>query len=403
MKKTQKKKRIRVETRDKYECDNCDYETTIKKDFEGHLNRKISCEEKIHKCNACNKIFTRAESLNYHIEHEVCKKKTNIKQKINIKGNIKGNNNNNNINVGRDLIINLCPFGEEDPNDLSNKFYKKIVPKGLAALQSFVKAMYFNKNLPAHHTICISNYNKKTLQIFENDEWVTKQSEELSDTIDRMYMLLRDQYKAFEKKPKKYGLNENDLDKIKEFINEYQDQKDDVHKGIIPILYNKRRLPLEAKKRYEKQHGKKIHVDNDDDNSDDEFNDPSYYNPKNINIKKNESDNESLSSSDESDNDSESSSDKSDTDSDDDYDNKKYINSEQLIIDHINKIIKNKRKKEYIINMIKRLQDEKDDNYTNKKTDLLVIDSIETFKKNMNKEDVSKKYNKYIKKIERRL
>lgn len=225
-------------------------------------------------CNYCRYNFTRADSLNKHI-NKTCKikqkydndkedlfkmllkqqnkidaleKQLNNKSINNINNNSNTNTNNgiinNNINNGvinnNNYNIKLVAFGKEDLSFISEKDYKAILDKGFESVQTLVKYIHFNKGKPENHNIYISNLRDSYIMVFTGKQWEVK---ERSYVLNELYASNRDKLSdKFDELEE--NLPEKTSRKFNRFLNDEKDKKvsNNIKNQLKLMLYNKRHM-----------------------------------------------------------------------------------------------------------------------------------------------------------------
>jgi hypothetical protein len=249
-----------------------------------------------HKCNYCNKEFTRRSSLNVHI-NERCKVKKNndnekeeifkrlieemqaikaqnekLKEenkslKLNTIESAKTINNNidkqQNITIDKQQNINhnnikLVAFGKEDLGYISDTVYKKLLNKGFKSVQYMLEHVHFNKAKPEHQNIYIPNLKNDYVTIFNGDDWTLKKKDDIMDTIiDNTNGYLAEKFDEF---IKDNSLDEATIRKYQRYLDEQDDAsvKKTIKEEIKLILYNNRKLPMNIRKMFETSQPKLI-------------------------------------------------------------------------------------------------------------------------------------------------
>jgi hypothetical protein len=243
-----------------------------------------------YKCSYCNKTFVRKDSIKRHInkyclkakEHEIKKEelfqnlmkemivlkkqneflheevmkiKNNNINLQNINSNNNNSNNNNNYNINNGIIDNhqnivLVGYNNEDFNKINIKDFIKLLRRGFQAPIELTKAIHFNPLLPEYHNIYIPKMNEKYALCYDGYDWKVVDKDELAENIyehkrahiiekweDFADQLTDTQIKALNR----WFICKDDKD-IKIL-------KDDIKK----VLYEKRHLVIQSKKKIEKQ------------------------------------------------------------------------------------------------------------------------------------------------------
>ena len=291
-----------------YQCDMCDKVFKQKSNFDHHVfKRKKPCLKKKEgssikskkntsnknniKCNYCNKIFSRSDSLRRHLDN-YCKEKkfienqkediyqkllkqmeaqqneikelkehitkisssniiTNTDNRKNTKNshNKNSNNTNNTLNYNQtnnNYNIKLVAFGQEDMDCFSKQEYSKIFHKGLQAVPQFVEYLHFNKNKPEYHNVYISNMRDNYVMVYDGQKW------KLSDRTNTINQLMEDKtfylVEKFEELIK--SLNPITIKKFRRFLNQQDEDEvaNNIKKELRLILYNNKHIPEETRK-----------------------------------------------------------------------------------------------------------------------------------------------------------
>ena len=289
-----------------YKCNKCCRTFNKKSNYNYHLKRKIPCqniiiqnipqistlsstqnsailaeqeEDTSHKCNYCNKTFSRSDSLNRHITNYCKIKKQQCDQKETIyqtllkrldimetqnkellnevnkmkqeNKNIVVNNTNNNtmnnttnvaqLNQLNNINIKVVAFRKEDLSHITNEIYAKILNKGFKSVPNLVDCIHFNKNRPENHNVYISNMRDKHVLVYDGEDWKLKEKDEiLQQLVDDKTEMLSEKFDELVDK-----LDEPTITKFKRFL----DQKDDdkvisgIKNDLRLMLYNNRRVP----------------------------------------------------------------------------------------------------------------------------------------------------------------
>ena len=261
-----------------YTCNICSKNFKQKCHYRNHKNRKKKCskDELINKnnldCKYCDKKFTRKDSVKRHIKFN-CKvlKKQNLERKkifdklqeleeenkklkkenkqLLLNQNI--HNTTNNINNGTVNNITIIAHGKEDISEIGLKKILLAVSKGYSTPLKLTEAIHFNPEHPEFHNVYIPNINNSYAMIYDGQDWKLVQKSEL---IDELYMdkvdYVHDNLEEFCEVLSIYKIralkrwlksDENDESCIKK-----------IKKDIELLLYNKRKMVVDTKKKVEK-------------------------------------------------------------------------------------------------------------------------------------------------------
>ena len=280
-----------------FKCNKCEKEFKYISLLKKHESRKFSCiniddyndkidnisqiiENKINEsinnnatiCLFCNKVFCNKSNLSKHIYNVCPNKKTLEKDKdkltfekdnkrrddelkfvkntvvkllkkqshniiINNTNNTNITNNNNNNN---NLIININSYGKEDLSHITLNDYKKYLNGFFPGFIKFIEKIHFDEQMPENHNICLTNIKSKYIHVFENDKWITKEKNDIIDTlITKKYNMLNDKCEELEENNK---INEDTVENFKEFAENYDNEEAqrNTKENIMLLLYNNR-------------------------------------------------------------------------------------------------------------------------------------------------------------------
>ena len=144
------------------------------------------------------------------------------------------NNNNNN------LIINVNSFGKENLSHITDDDYEKYLNGFFKGFLNFIEKIYFDDRVPENHNICLTNVRSKYAYVYENNNWVLKEKNEIVDKlITKKYNILNDKFEEYEENNK---VSENVLDNFREFQENYHnaEAQKNTKENVILLLYNNR-------------------------------------------------------------------------------------------------------------------------------------------------------------------
>ena len=248
-----------------YQCIRCGYQTSQRTHFKNHLFRKNLCKSKINnfskedminyyiddfpelsnikikrskkklpklphnttfipqnntiltnsemkefRCEFCNKIYSRKDSL-YRHQKKSCKSKIEkkdlydkIETLINEITLIKEENkklkeelivtkyesntmiNSNNTIKNNNIQINN--YGSENIDYITDKVFMKLLSTPLSAIPKLIELKHFNPKHPENHNIKITNIHDKFAKIYKDNKWlISHKKDVISDLVDNGY------------------------------------------------------------------------------------------------------------------------------------------------------------------------------------------------------------------------
>jgi hypothetical protein len=191
-----------------YTCEECKYRTDVKCNYEKHIltrrhlnhatqrNPKDKEENERYVCQDCNTKCSFRQSYERHRKYncKVLKRLEEMALEIEQLKNQSNPINNNSLNTNSYNHINshnnttnhikIVSFREEDLSFLTDKDILHCLSKSPYCVAEITKLINCNPNKPENHNILITNLRSKTLQVYDNDKWVTKDAE---DTLDTMF------------------------------------------------------------------------------------------------------------------------------------------------------------------------------------------------------------------------
>lgn len=265
-------------------CDRCNREFKRKENLSRHIDNKV-CHNKKFGCKYCECKFTSKVSMYRHIR-ENCKKKDEINSEDNdnrqeiyekllesqmtmhcrienlekeneeLKKKIKkklsktiNNINNGTINNINNINI-LVGYGNEDLSKIGKSHLLKSFKTGFNSTYNLINMIHFNPEHPEFHNIYISSMKNNYAMLYDGDDWtlVTK-----DDLIDKLY-------------DDKRNYIEDNLDDFlesltesqKRALNRWMNVEDDhpyirkIKNDIKLLLYNKRKMPINNKIKYDR-------------------------------------------------------------------------------------------------------------------------------------------------------
>ena len=236
----------------KYICIRCEYQTSQRSHFKNHLLRKNICKYKINniseeqmisyytndfpeiknryandnttkftqinsnepqfntkkelKCEYCNKLFSRNDSLQRHMKNS-CKHKNDkldlynkIETLINEISLIKEENKKlkEELKVSKNVInshntiknnkIQINNYGKENIDYITDKVFMKLLSTPLAAIPKLIELKHFNPKHPENHNIKITNIHDKFAKIYKDNKWlISHKKNVIQDLVENGY------------------------------------------------------------------------------------------------------------------------------------------------------------------------------------------------------------------------
>jgi hypothetical protein len=207
----QKKYYCDIENRNqikKHKCYDCYKEFNKLESLNYHLNNQVCKKNKQYKinnklqCKNCFKEFSKIDGLKYHINKKVCFKKEELVHNINNTTNNTTNNNTTNIqnnqnnqqiiiavNNAEDFkkVVELIPF-RNTGYDIPLSHYIDYVNNPAQAIKKFIKDQHFNPDKPDRMNILNTNRRDNRVQIFDKDEdniprWLTRDKYTINELL----------------------------------------------------------------------------------------------------------------------------------------------------------------------------------------------------------------------------
>jgi len=183
--------------------------------------------------------------------------KQNKKLKGNITNNIKitnttnntNNNTTNNITNITNKNINIIAFGKEDMYKEYDDDVIYYLKRGYKCVLRLIENMHFNVNKPEFHSVFISNIKDLYAMIFDGNFWNIKNKTEIIDQLfdDKQFYLI-DKYNQI-----KHKLDKKTRERFERFIGEDDEEVlKELKNDIKLLLYNKRKIPMITKRKFEK-------------------------------------------------------------------------------------------------------------------------------------------------------
>ena len=224
-------------------CQRCLKEFSTKYKLKRHFKRKKICEvnginisyenllkdldnNKVHKCNKCDKSFQYHNSFKNHkcsvkdnldtLSETIKEQKKILKEliKSNKDGtNVVRNNVNNTLNIMNQNNINITinDFGNEDISHINYQFVLDIISKmNGSAIIKYIKAVHCDN--PCNLNIILPNHKQKYVLLWKNNKWVLNNKKSVLDgMIVKNFDRINDVYEKIENKlPPKIKKEYND-------------------------------------------------------------------------------------------------------------------------------------------------------------------------------------------------
>ena len=124
--------------------------------------------------------------------------------------------------------------------------YRKILGRGVRAIEEFIECSHFDKTHPENHNIYITNIRNEYLVLYDGDKWIiTQRNEKLEDIIYAKSDFLCRKFEEL-----LGSMNQNDIFKFKKFMEIKDDQTtiDLIKDELVIKFYNNRHIPAELRK-----------------------------------------------------------------------------------------------------------------------------------------------------------
>ena len=195
-------------------------------------------------CQFCQKIFSRKDVLNKHINKNCKIKKQFDKDDTDLKNIIdehkkeknklyayidklidKTGNTNINIEKQMNNTINLNNFGEEDISHITNDFKLKMLSLPYGMIQNMIEKVHFNKKKPENKNIALTNKRDNMIRIFKGCEWKYQDRSLVVDELIKKNYYRLDDFFEEEGKSKMNDIHNN---RYKVFQNKFDKQDDNL-------------------------------------------------------------------------------------------------------------------------------------------------------------------------------
>lgn len=210
-------------------CDRCGYVASSRWVMTRHLNRKIACTptlsdasidelksniERTYKddhysCGFCAKKFNTYQSMYRHkktckenketlkiskTEFDILVEKVNELEKVKHINNINNGTINNNNNITVNQTIHIHDFGKETVGHLPKDFLTHCFM--MQDIPGLIENIFFDRECPENHNVKLKSIKNKLIQVYQDNKWVTKQSDDvLNQLVDKGSPLLQKHYR----------------------------------------------------------------------------------------------------------------------------------------------------------------------------------------------------------------
>jgi C2H2 type zinc finger protein len=249
-----------------FECHNCHRSFTRDDSLQSHIENEV-CKGKEYNvtCKYCNNKFTSKNSMYRHIR-EACKevpekkgkkngdmykiikklqeenkKLANKVEKLSSEKNPSIVNNINNINNGTINNITIVAYGKEDMQHIDRDDIIRALKTGFNSTKHLTEVVHFNPKYPKYSNIRRSNYNMKNKLMYHNgDNWVTTSDPHMIDDLyNRKRDFIEDNIDYY-----RDGLTKGDMTRLQRWMNvDDDDNRITRIKGELrELLFNKKNI-----------------------------------------------------------------------------------------------------------------------------------------------------------------
>lgn len=210
----------------------------------------ILSQKKEYSCDYCNRNYKHKYHLTRHLktckirkekdeikslEEEMEEMRSEIQRLKEEKVPTVNNTNCNNITNVTNVNIMLNDYGEENVNFLKHSKYKQIIKhvlgNGVLGLQQYIKYKYCNPHQPENFTIKYTNKKRNDLFIRSNNEWTTRDKNEVMDELYNRDGNVEEVLSVYEHLNEL--VNNENLDKTQEnFVKEVEKLYDTTDEGL---------------------------------------------------------------------------------------------------------------------------------------------------------------------------
>jgi len=273
-----------------FTCELCEKEFTTKQNLQYHTNKNVCRKKKDNICCYCNKVLSCKSSVYrhkkkckpnicedssitksdmtlttslidvdklYHMFVQLKEENNDLKKKMNnIENSSNTNNITNNTNYVNNGIVNnsvnqyiLVGYGKEDMDKIDRSDLLKVLRSGFNSPLTLTETMHFNPKYPEFHNVYIPSMKDKYAMIYDGTNWTMVTKEYL---IDKMYDDKRD---YIEENLDEFldSITESQRKALQRWMNakEVHPYIQKIKEDIKLLLYNKRRIPLDSKRKSE--------------------------------------------------------------------------------------------------------------------------------------------------------
>lgn len=232
------------ENKSKIVCQFCDTNFTRKYSLTRHINFSCKVKKDIH-LNAESKYIEHKYSTNTNIDKQI----NNICDTVNQINNVNKVTNNQVNNVTTNNINIVC-FGQEDMEKLGDDTIMKILNKGFMSIPHLTQLVHFNEKYPEFHNMYIANLRDSNVAVYDDDVWLLTERNPIIEQIytDKRDFLIEKYSDLHDKLPA------STIRKFNRFLEQHNDSdvSDAKKRQIKLLLYNKRDIAMETRKKYEK-------------------------------------------------------------------------------------------------------------------------------------------------------
>ena len=178
------------------------------------------------------------ENKNKDRDNEIKNLKTLIEKLIENKSNNITINKSNNINNTQNNIIVINSFGKEDLSHITIEDYNKYLSGFFPSFIKFIEKIHFDNNMPSNHNLCLSNIKSKYIHVYQNNNWMLKEKEDVIDNlVNKKLNLLSNKCDELEESNK---INKKVIKNFEEFQNNYNDEEAQINtkKNVMLMIYN---------------------------------------------------------------------------------------------------------------------------------------------------------------------